>query len=84
MPCSNLPGKAFAFLWVLRGFGVTDAEAQAQQVERILDTCPGWPYSQTIERTLRIKLYSRLKDEVEKTRLKEVVDNLLKMHRTVM
>ena len=33
---------------------------------------------------LRIKLYTALKDQVAAERLKEAVDNLLKMHRTVM
>jgi hypothetical protein len=81
-----LPGKAFAFLWVLRGFGVADAEAGAQQVERILDAYPGWPYNKKIERTARINLYRALKDQVKGGAgpLKEAVDNLLQMHRTVM
>jgi hypothetical protein len=82
---SNLPGKAFAFLWVLRGFGVTHAEAKAQEIERILDAYPGWRYSQKIEQTVRINLYRALKDQVEGGAgpLKEAVDNLLKMHRMV-
>ncbi len=82
---SNLPGKAFAFLWVLRGFGVTHAEAKAQEIARILDTYPGWRYSQKIEQTVRISLYRALKDQVTGGAgpLKEAVDNLLKMHRTV-
>jgi len=79
-----MPGKAFAFLWVLRGFGVPDPEQQARGIEETLDAYPGWPYSEKIERTLRIKLYTALKDQVATEQLKEAVDNLLKMHRTVM
>jgi type I restriction enzyme R subunit len=79
-----MPGKAFAFLWVLRGFGVPDPEQEARGIEETLDSYPGWPYSEKIERTLRIKLYTALKDQVAAEQLKEAVDNLLKMHRTVM
>ena len=83
---SDLPGKAFAFLWVLRGYGMPDAEAKAQEIEGILDTYPGWPYSEKIERTVRTELYRALKDQGQggAEQLKEIVDNLLKMHRTVM
>ncbi len=81
----NLPGKAFAFLWVLRGYGMPDPEAKAREVEGIMDKYPGWPYSQKIERTARMELYRALKGRVPggPARLKEAVDNLLKMHRTV-
>jgi type I restriction enzyme R subunit len=83
---SHLPGKAFAFLWVLRGYGIPDAEAKAREIERILDTYPGWPYSQKIEQTVRVALYRALVDQVKggTSQLTEAVNNLLKMHRTVM
>jgi hypothetical protein len=83
---SHLPGKAFAFLWVLRGYGIPNAEAKAREVERILDTYPGWPYSQKIEQTVRVALYRALVDQVKggTSQLTEAVNNLLKMHRTVM
>jgi type I restriction enzyme R subunit len=83
---SQLPGKAFAFLWVLRGFGVADPEARAQEIEAILDNYPGWPYSQRIERTVRMELYLALKDHVKGGAgpLTEAVSNLLMMHRAVM
>jgi hypothetical protein len=80
-------------LWVLRGFGVPDAEGKAREVGEICDRYPGWPYNQKIEGALRTKLYVALKDDVRtsvlrETRdpspLKEAVDNILKMHRAVM
>ncbi len=61
-----------------------DAEAKAQEVEGILDTYPGWPYSEKIERTVRMELYRALMGQGSAAQLKEAVDNLLKMHRTVV
>jgi type I restriction enzyme R subunit len=82
---SRLPGKAFAFLWVLRGYGLADAEAKAQEIEAILDGCPGWPYNQRIEQTVRLALHRALRDDVPgAARRTEAVNNLLRMHRTVM
>jgi len=82
----DIPGKTFAFLCVLRGFGVADSEPRAREVERVLDEYPGWPYSQQIERAVRIELYRALMDQVEggALPLTQVVADLLKMHRMVM
>jgi len=62
-------------------------------VGEIMDRFPGWPYSEKIEGALRTRLYVALKDDLRasplrETRgpspLKQLVDDLLKMHRTVM
>jgi type I restriction enzyme R subunit len=82
---SHLPGKAFAFLWVLRGYGIPDAEAKAREIEGILDAYPGWPYNQKIEQAVRFALHRALWDPVKGAAQRtEAVNNLLKMHRTVM
>ena len=83
---SDLPGPAFAYLWVLRGHGVADAKAKAEEVRALLDAHPTWPYSGKVERAVRLALFKALKDDVSggAARLVEAVGNLLKMHRTVL
>jgi hypothetical protein len=83
---SDLPGQSFAFMWVLRGYGVADAEGKAKEIDAILDAYPNWLYSAKLEQAVRLRLFKALKDEVagDVPRLVEAVDNLLKMHRTVV
>jgi type I restriction enzyme R subunit len=82
---SDLPGPAFALYWVLRGSGVPVPRARAREVERVLDAHSDWPYNEQVRRQARTRLYKLLMDDLgrDAARLKEVVDHLLRMHRTV-
>ncbi len=61
---SDLEDKAFALSFVLKDYAVPDSEARAVQVQAIIDQYPGWPYTQKLEREVRLALYRLLKDQV--------------------
>ncbi len=81
----NLPGRSFAFYWILQGYHLANAEATAQEVARIMDTYPGWPYHEQIARRARLELYKVLQNALapDPAQLKEAVDNLLRMQQIV-
>lgn len=94
---SDLTGGEFALYWVLKGQGVVNPVAAAQEAHRILAEHPGWPYNRGLESKVRLELYKCLqlapgKDrtsdesvsyEYETRLLKETVDNLLRMQKMV-
>ena len=82
---SGLEGRTFALYWVLKGSGVPDAETKAAEVNRVLSGFPDWPYNDNTERKVRMSLYKALMNAVgrDAARLKETVDHLLRMHRTM-
>ena len=83
---SDLSGTAFALFWVLQAQGLPDAEAKAREVEEILEDHPYWPYNKKVERQARVALYKALRGSLgnDAARLRETVDHLMTMHRTVL
>ncbi len=94
---SDLTSGEFALYWVLKGQGVASPDTTARAVHRILAEHPGWPYNAGLERKVRLELYKVLKlpqrtlreqsemqaEARRASALKETVDNLLRMQRTV-
>lgn len=95
---SDLPGEAFAYKFVLQAQGVPEPEAAAREVHRILREHADWPYNSRLEQRARRSLYKYLWENQQRliaerraeysaqsvaSTLKETVDNLLRMHRTV-
>ncbi|TEU15356.1 MAG: HsdR family type I site-specific deoxyribonuclease, partial [Anaerolineales bacterium] len=95
---SDLSSGEFALYWVLKGQGVVSPDTTARAVHRVLAEHPGWPYNAGLERKVRAELYKLLlpsykivrekrSEKRAETRrpstLKETVDSLLRMQRTV-
>ncbi len=94
---SNLDDKAFALCFVLKDYGMPEAEVKAVAIQQTIDRYPGWPYNQKLEREVRLALYRLLMARPPQVaeergdyrvagqggsdinRLKELVDNLLRM-----
>ena len=77
---------------------MADPQTAARAVHRILAEHPGWPYNAGLERKVRLELYKVLKlppsaireapsemqaEAQQASALKETVDHLLRMQRTV-
>ncbi len=92
---SDLSREEFTLFWVLKAQAVRDPEGAARDVERILAEHAGWPYNAGLERRARAEIYRVLLSErgtrgmaetaegYEAGRLKETVDNLLRMHEMI-
>jgi type I restriction enzyme R subunit len=95
---SDLSSGEFALYWVLKGQGAVSPDTTARAVHRVLAEHPGWPYNAGLERKVRLELYKMLKlpqrtlreqsemqaEARRASALKETVDNLLRMQRTVV
>lgn len=57
---SKLEGRIFALSLVLKSHGLPNSEAKAVEIQKTLDKYPGWPYSETSQREVRMALYKLL------------------------
>jgi len=92
---SKLSKEEFSIFWVLRSYRVDKPDEMARIIYKEMEKQRDWLYNERIERKLRTELYKLLLhfrkagsiEEVppyETRGLKEIVDNILKVHRTLI
>lgn len=84
---SDMDAGKYALYWVLRGQGIAEPEAVADEVERVLADRRGWQTNDRQESAARLRIYAilapRLEAENRAAALKETVDAMLRMRRMV-
>lgn len=92
---SGLTKEEFSICWILKNYKVGKPEEIAKEIYKQVDKQRDWLYNEKIERDLRTELYKilvqiRKPSDVEEApiyetpNLKELVDNILKIHRALL